>query len=68
MRCISGAAPDIVFVLPPPCGIICGGGILPDEDVIVAVRPAGGAAPKMLEKAASRCGLLDDGPYRRWSY
>jgi hypothetical protein len=38
---------DMVCVLP----WCIGGGI--DEDVMVWERPGGGAAPKMLEKAAS---------------
>ena len=62
---MSGAAPDMVFVLPfPPCGIIWGGGMLPEADVMVVERPGGGAEPKILEKAASRWGwlLFDGGP------
>jgi len=35
-----------------------------DEEVMVCDRPGGGAAPKMLEKAASRWKLLGaEGPY-----
>lgn len=51
---------DIVWVLPSCCGAAIGD----DVEVMVAVRPGGGAEPKMLEKAASRW-LLEDGPYRR---
>lgn len=44
-----------------------GEGVSPDEDVIVWERPGGGAAPKILENAASRW-LLGAWPCpRRWS-
>lgn len=48
---------DMVFVR--PSDIIEGGDM---EEFMVCDRPGGGAAPKMLEKAASRWKLLDD-PY-----
>jgi hypothetical protein len=40
---------DMVWVRPS----IMGGG-MPDDEVMVCDLPGGGAAPKMLEKAASR--------------
>lgn len=58
-------APDMV--LERSWGIIGGGPIM------VWLRPPGGAPPKMLEKAASRC-ALEEGPilgagreYSRWA-
>lgn len=42
---------DMVWVR-PSLWLIIGGGT---EEVMVCDRPGGGAAPKMLEKAASRC-------------
>lgn len=54
---MSGGMPPvlepIVRVLPSE-GIIGGGAMSPEDEVIVWERPGGGAAPKMLEKAASR--------------
>jgi hypothetical protein len=49
--------PDMVddMVCVRPSDIIEGGGT---DDVIVCDRPGGGAAPKMLEKAASRWKLF----------
>lgn len=51
---------DIVEVL-PSCCMGRDEGMSPEEDVMVCERPGGGAAPKMLEKAASRW-LLDEWP------
>jgi hypothetical protein len=57
---------DMVAVR-PSCGIERAACISAEDEVIVCERPGGGAAPKMLEKAASRW-LFWGWPYpRRWS-